>query len=213
MLAMVTALTVAAFSPASFAAKSGLIVIYIALCWWVIRPLLLRLLHYCGAHEGTLSPNLVGILMAAIFLSGMTTYHLGIFAIFGGFMLGVLLHDQNAFVRAWREKVGDFVLVFFLPMFFTYSGLRTNIGALDSAQRWGWCVLLMALATVRQVRRMLFRRPPLGHERTGSQGDRHHDEHARPDGTGGHQRRPGPRRHSAVGIHHAGVSWPSRVRS
>jgi Kef-type K+ transport system membrane component KefB len=78
----------------------------------------------------------------------MTTYHLGIFAIFGGFMLGVLLHAQSAFVRAWRDKVGDFVVVFFLPLFFTYSGLRTNVGALDSAQSWGWCVLLMALATV-----------------------------------------------------------------
>jgi Kef-type K+ transport system membrane component KefB len=148
MLAMVTALTATAFSPASFALKTGLILIYIALCWWVVRPLLLRLLHYCGAHEGTLSPNLVGILMSAIFLSGMTTYHLGIFAIFGGFMLGVLLHAQSAFVRAWRDKVGDFVVVFFLPLFFTYSGLRTNVGALDSAQSWGWCVLLMALATV-----------------------------------------------------------------
>jgi len=148
MLAMVTALTAAAFSPASFALKTALILIYVALCWWVVRPLLLRLLHYCGAHEGTLSPNLVGILMSAIFLSGMTTYHLGIFAIFGGFMLGVLLHAQSAFVRAWRDKVGDFVVVFFLPLFFTYSGLRTNVGALDSAQSWGWCVLLMALATV-----------------------------------------------------------------
>ena len=66
--------------------------------------------------------------IGAIFLSGMTTYSLGIFAIFGGFMLGVLLHDQSAFVRAWREKVGDFVVVFFLPIFFTYTGLRTNIG-------------------------------------------------------------------------------------
>jgi Kef-type K+ transport system membrane component KefB len=94
-----------------------------------------------------LSPNLVGILISAVFLSGMTTYHLGIFAIFGGFMLGVLLHDQAAFVRAWRDKVGDFVLVFFLPIFFTYTGLRTNIGALDSVGLWGWCLLLLVLAS------------------------------------------------------------------
>jgi Kef-type K+ transport system membrane component KefB len=147
MLAVVTALTMAQFSPADFAAKLGLIAAYIALCWWIVRPLLLRLLRHCAADSGKLSPNLVGILISAVFLSGMTTYHLGIFAIFGGFMLGVLLHDQAAFVRAWRDKVGDFVLVFFLPIFFTYTGLRTNIGALDSVGLWGWCLLLLVLAS------------------------------------------------------------------
>jgi Kef-type K+ transport system membrane component KefB len=147
MLAVVTALTMAQFSPADFAAKLGLIAAYVALCWWIVRPLLLRLLRHCAADSGKLSPNLVGILISAVFLSGMTTYHLGIFAIFGGFMLGVLLHDQAAFVRAWRDKVGDFVLVFFLPIFFTYTGLRTNIGALDSVGLWGWCLLLLVLAS------------------------------------------------------------------
>ena len=147
MLAVVTALTVAEFSAAGFAVKIGLIAIYVALCGWVVRPLLLRLLRRSGVDAGKLSPNLIGILLSAIFLSGMATYRLGIFAIFGGFMLGVLLHDQSAFVRAWREKIGEFVIVFFLPIFFTYTGLRTNIGALNSMELWGWCLLLVALAT------------------------------------------------------------------
>ena len=147
MLAVVTALTVAEFSPATFAVKFALIAVYVALCVWIVRPLLLRLLRRSGVDEGKLSPNLIGILLGAIFLSGMATYRLGIFAIFGGFMLGVLLHDQTAFVRAWREKIGEFVIVFFLPIFFTYTGLRTNIGALDSMELWGWCLLLVALAT------------------------------------------------------------------
>ena len=147
MLAVVTALTVAEFSPASFAVKIALIAIYVALCGWIVRPLLLRLLRRSGVEAGKLSPNLIGILLGAIFLSGMATYRLGIFAIFGGFMLGVLLHDQIAFVRAWREKVGEFVIVFFLPIFFTYTGLRTNIGALNSLELWGWCLLLVVLAT------------------------------------------------------------------
>ena len=148
MLAVVTALTGAQFSPPDFALNVGLLAIYVAVCWWVVRPLLLRLLRRCGANTGKLSPNLVGILLSAIFLSGMTTYHLGIFAIFGGFMLGVLLHDQAGFVSAWRGKIGDFVLVFFLPIFFMYTGLRTNIGALDSPALWGWCLLLFAAASV-----------------------------------------------------------------
>jgi Kef-type K+ transport system membrane component KefB len=49
-------------------------------------------------------------------------------------------------VRAWREKVGHFVLVFFLPILFTYTGLRTNVNSLDSPALWGWCLLLLLLS-------------------------------------------------------------------
>ena len=148
MLAVVTALTVSQFSPAGFTVKIALIGIYVAFCWWAVRPLLLRLLLRSRASSPTLSPNLLGVMIGAIFISGMATYHLGIFAIFGGFMMGVLLHEQPLFVQAWREKVGQFVLVFFLPIFFTYTGLRTDIHSLDSLALWAWCLLLLALATI-----------------------------------------------------------------
>jgi len=63
-------------------------------------------------------------------------------------MMGVLLHDEHAFVTTWRERISPFVMVFFLPIFFTYTGLRTNIGSLDSASAWGWCALIVLLATL-----------------------------------------------------------------
>lgn len=148
LLAAVAALTVSQFSPSEFAVRMVLIGIYAALCWWAVRPLLRRLLLRSKVTAGNLSPNLVGIVLGAIFLSGMATFLLGIFAIFGGFMIGMLLHDQPLFVRAWREKVGHFVLVFFLPIFFTYTGLRTQVNALDSLALWGWCLLLLLLATI-----------------------------------------------------------------
>ena len=47
-------------------------------------------------------------------------------------MSGALLHDQIAFGAHGAKKVGEFVIVFFLPIFFTYTGLRTNIGALNT---------------------------------------------------------------------------------
>jgi len=106
------------------------------------------ILHRLDARSGALTNNLLGIVLAAIFLSAMTTYQLGIFAIFGGFMMGVLLHDEHAFVATWRKRISPFVMVFFLPIFFTYTGLRTNIGSLDSASAWAWCVLIVALATL-----------------------------------------------------------------
>jgi len=126
----------------------GLVLAFILLCWLLVRPLLKALVRNVHAHDGRMSNNLLGILLAAIFLASMATYLLGIFAIFGGFMMGVILHDEHELVAAWKERIGQFVLVFFLPIFFTYTGLRTEIGSLDSAAAWGWCLLLIALATL-----------------------------------------------------------------
>jgi Kef-type K+ transport system membrane component KefB len=62
--------------------------------------------------------------------------------------MGVLLHDQRELAAAWRERVGQFVSVFFVPIFFTYTGLRTDIGLLNGWQMWGWALLLLLLATL-----------------------------------------------------------------
>jgi len=148
LLAVVTALAVSHFSALDFLGKLGLLAVYVAVCWMIVRPFLHRAIARSVVSEHRFSANLFGLIIVAIFISAMATYKLGIFAIFGGFMLGVLLHDQPAVVSAWRHKAGDFVTVFFLPIFFTYTGLRTDIGGLNSASLWGWCLLLITLATL-----------------------------------------------------------------
>ena len=148
LLALITTLTLSDFDAASFALKVTLVLVFFIVSWFGVRPLMKRILHRFDARSGALTNNLLGIVLAAIFLSAMTTYQLGIFAIFGGFMMGVLLHDEHAFVKTWRARISPFVMVFFLPIFFTYTGLRTNIGSLDSLAAWGWCVLIIFLATL-----------------------------------------------------------------
>jgi len=157
LLALITALALAEFSAVAFALKVVLVGVFFLAWWFVVRPLMKRVIQASQAGapppgekagHGRLTHSLLGILLAAIFISAMTTYQLGIFAIFGGFMMGVILHDEHALIDAWKERIGHFVLVFFLPIFFTYTGLRTNVGGLDSLEAWGWCGLLIALATL-----------------------------------------------------------------
>ena len=148
LLALITTLTLSDFNAVSFAAKVALVLVFFVVSWFGVRPLMKNILHRFDAKNGALSNNLLGLVLAATFLSAMTTYQLGIFAIFGGFMMGVLLHDEHAFVKTWRTHISPFVMVFFLPIFFTYTGLRTNIGSLDSASAWGWCGLIVLLATL-----------------------------------------------------------------
>ena len=157
LLALITALTLAEFSASAFAIKVALVGVFFVVWWFVVRPLMKRIIRASQttpapagekAGRGKLTHNMLGILLAAIFISAMTTYQIGIFAIFGGFMMGVILHDEHELIEAWKERIGHFVMVFFLPIFFTYTGLRTNVGSLDSLEAWGWCGLLIALATL-----------------------------------------------------------------
>lgn len=147
LLALVTTLAVARFDAGEFAVRVGLVALFIAGCWIAVRPAMKRLLRVTQ-KQGPLTNNLLGILLAAIFLAAMATHKLGIFAIFGGFVMGVLLHDEPEMIAAWKERIGHFVTVFFLPIFFTYTGLRTNIGGLDTVALWGWCGLTVFLATL-----------------------------------------------------------------
>jgi Kef-type K+ transport system membrane component KefB len=150
LLALVTMLTTSAWSGAAFGLQVLGVVAFGLASWWIVRPLLERLAEsqLRRAAPGELPPTLLGLLIAVIFAGGMATYKLGIFAIFGGFMMGVLLHRQVDFVARWNDRVGGFVNVFFLPIFFTFTGLRTDIGSLSGGSAWGWCGLLIALATV-----------------------------------------------------------------
>jgi Kef-type K+ transport system membrane component KefB len=148
LLAVVSALVVAQFSAGALGVKLALLAVYVLVCWFAVRPLLRIAVRRSAIEGGNLPLSLLGILLAAMFLSAMATYQIGIFAIFGGFLLGVLLHDQRPLVEAWRNKVGDFVNVFFLPIFFTYTGLRTDVAGLAGWDMWMWCLLLVALATL-----------------------------------------------------------------
>jgi Kef-type K+ transport system membrane component KefB len=60
--------------------------------------------------------------------------------------MGVILFDEPKLIAAWRERVGAFVTVFFLPIFFTYTGLRTSVGSLDTVADWSWCLAVVSVA-------------------------------------------------------------------
>jgi Kef-type K+ transport system membrane component KefB len=156
MLALVSTLSVSAFAPGPFVLRVLGIALLGALAWWVVRPLLSRFvqrqMRAAAAREaGALPATLMSVVLACVFVAGMTTYQLGVFAIFGGFLIGVLLHREADFVQAWHTRVGAFVNVFFVPIFFTLTGLRTDIGALHDGRAWGWCAMLIALATLAKL--------------------------------------------------------------
>lgn len=148
LLAVVSAVTTGHFSASAMAEQVALLLGYVVVSWLVIRRGLLFVVRRFDHGPLSLPQDLLAILLIVVFSSALLTSKLGIFAIFGGFVVGVLLHDQTDLVAAWRNKVADLVTVFFLPVFFTYTGLRTDIGSLHTPELWGWCALLISLAVI-----------------------------------------------------------------
>jgi len=147
---------VAAYSASSFSWSftalqiGGLIALLLAL-FYLGRPVADWLLRRWPVTNGEMSANLLAIVLAGIFLAGIATEKLGVFTIFGGFLFGLLFHRHEEFALAWRRQIGQFVLVFFLPIFFTYTGLRTNILGLTSLADWAWCLLLVTVAILSKI--------------------------------------------------------------
>jgi Kef-type K+ transport system membrane component KefB len=146
LLALITAITAGDFNGGGYGLRVALVAVYALICLIAVRPLVKAGVRRANPGERGLSANLIGALLALVFLSAIATYQLGIFAVFGSFMMGVILFDERELVQAWRDTTGRFVNVFFLPIFFTYTGLRTSIGSLSSAADWAWCALTLGLA-------------------------------------------------------------------
>ncbi|HTV78074.1 MAG TPA: cation:proton antiporter [Steroidobacteraceae bacterium] len=148
LLAGISAYASAEFSARAIALQVGGILLLAAVAWFVLRRLATRLLSIMPVSGGAMPPNLMTVIVCLIFVMGICTYKLGIFTIFGGFLAGLLFHHDKRFVEAWRAQVGKFVLVFFLPVFFTYTGLRTNVLGLASASDWWWLGVVLVAAIV-----------------------------------------------------------------
>jgi Kef-type K+ transport system membrane component KefB len=151
LLALVTTLTVSDFVAGRFALRVAMVVAFGLVSLIVVRPLLKKAIRKSRPRDAKMSANLLGGLLAVIFIAAMSTYQIGIFAIFGGFMMGVILYDETDLVAAWRARLGDFVTVFFLPIFFTYTGLRTSIGGLEGWTDWGRCLAIVAVASLAKL--------------------------------------------------------------
>lgn len=88
---------------------------------------------------------LAGIYMGVV-ASALITELIGIHLIFWAFLLGVAMPKDAGLTRELAEKTEDFVLTFLLPIFFAYSGLRTQIGLLNRPELWLLCGAVLAVA-------------------------------------------------------------------
>lgn len=144
LLAVVIAIAKAGtFGSALYAV--GLTAVYIMLMFMVIRPFLKKI-GDVYANKEVINKTFVGFIFLILVISAATTELIGIHALFGAFMAGVVMPANFGFRKVMMEKVEDISLVFFLPLFFAFTGLRTEIGLINSPQLWGVCGMLIGVS-------------------------------------------------------------------
>ncbi len=149
LLALVTAIARSTLNPAKLAMMILEVVVFAVCLVWGVRPLLQKWTkRQMREHQGKLSLGGLALLLIMILVAALITNLIGIFSIFGAFFFGALLYDQHEFRKAVQERLRDFVTVFFLPIFFTYTGLRTDIGTMGGAGLWFMCGLVLLAAFV-----------------------------------------------------------------
>jgi Kef-type K+ transport system membrane component KefB len=124
-----------------------LVVLFVALMLWVIRPNLSRWLGVQGLPGEVPSKGQVAAVLVFTFLSALSTEVIGIHALFGAFLAGVVIPANAAFREYLKVRLENFSSVFLLPLFFAFTGLRTQIGLINDLESWLLCLFIIFLAT------------------------------------------------------------------
>ncbi|WP_430614391.1 cation:proton antiporter [Flavobacterium sp. JP2137] len=125
----------------------ALAVVYVMVMLKLVKPFLERVGKIQGSNKN-ISKATVAIFLLTLILSAYCTEVIGIHALFGAFMAGAIMPDNVRFRALFIEKVEDVAVILFLPLFFVYTGLRTEIGLLNEPYLWKVTGYIILVATV-----------------------------------------------------------------
>lgn len=120
---------------------------YVLMMTKVVRPFLIRIGNLYQTKE-SLSKPIVAIFFLTLIISSYATEIIGIHSLFGAFMAGAIMPENIKFRNLFIEKIEDIALVLLLPLFFVYTGLRTEIGLLNDLYLWKVTGLIILVAVV-----------------------------------------------------------------
>lgn len=126
----------------------GLVLFYVAFMFVVARPALRWLARREERQTGPVSLTVLAAVFGLMLLSAVATESIGIHALFGAFLCGAVIPHDGRLAEQIRARSEDLVVVLLLPIFFAFTGMRTQIGLLSSASDWLFCALIILVATL-----------------------------------------------------------------
>jgi Kef-type K+ transport system membrane component KefB len=146
LIALATAVAVAG-SGSEVVLTIVLAVAFCLLMAFIARPLLARV-STAFDEAGRVPGGWVAAIFAGVLLSAFVTETIGIAVIFGAFVMGMIMPRNAGLTEDVTRRMEDFTVILLLPLFFAYTGLRTNIGLLDRPELWLMALALIAVAIV-----------------------------------------------------------------
>ena len=123
----------------------ALLIAFVLLMFAAVRPLLAR---WLVPEDLTLSRDIIAVVLLLVTFASLITHMIGVHALFGAFLAGTVMPREERFLGELRVRLELLTSVFLLPLFFAFSGLRTQIGLLQDLESWMICILVVGIATV-----------------------------------------------------------------
>ncbi|HZN94317.1 MAG TPA: cation:proton antiporter [Myxococcales bacterium] len=124
----------------------ALALVYIAAVFAAGRPLMSRLARRCEIHG--LTQGMMAVVFVLLLGSALITDLIGIHAVFGAFAIGAAIPNRSRLARELTQRLEDLIVVLFLPAFFAFTGLRTQIGLVSGGGAWLLCLAIIGVASV-----------------------------------------------------------------
>ena len=121
------------------------------LCSSLIAPPIFRWMARRCPEGEPVNEMYVCATLAAVLAAGFVTDAIGIHALFGAFIMGILIPKEGPFASALVDKVEDLVSGLFLPLYFVSSGLKTDVATIRGLQSWGLLVLVIFTACLGKI--------------------------------------------------------------
>jgi Kef-type K+ transport system membrane component KefB len=124
---------------------AALAIAFVAFAIFIVRPALRVWLAAAGTARDR--RNVTGLVLAGVIVSALATEWIGVHAIVGAFLFGVVMPRDAGWIQRFREHVQAPVTGLLLPAFFALTGMRTEIGLVSGGSAWLACVLVVLVAT------------------------------------------------------------------
>jgi Kef-type K+ transport system membrane component KefB len=111
----------------------------------LVAPLARRMIPRIDRSENLTRTGL-SVVFIAMLASAMTTEYIGIHGFFGAFLFGAIIPHESRLARGLNERLDDIVAVLFLPAFFAYTGMRTQLALVSGLENWLLCGLIILVA-------------------------------------------------------------------
>jgi Kef-type K+ transport system membrane component KefB len=134
----------------------GLAAVFIGLMMLWVKPLLPRWIGHAVLDGAAPGRGILAGILVFLFASALVTDIIGIHALFGAFLAGVVMPRRGEFREVLKERLEHFSSAFLLPLFFAFTGLRTQIGLLNEPSGWLICLGLIAVATIGKLGGAMF---------------------------------------------------------